>query len=114
MGIVHIILFILGSSCDGISGLNIHRPFTNVEAFDITLSNTDYIEKVSNESSEFEEEHSLRPHPHFWLFMQITEESVFVYWHRRYKYLSIHEHGLVYTCTCMIFVCAYVTVCMCV
>ena len=74
---------IIGSSCEGISGLNIQRPFADTEAYDSTSSNTDYAEKFSNESSEFEEERSFRPHPHFWLFMQITQEQVFVYWHRR-------------------------------
>lgn len=51
------------------------KPFRTVE--EMRSSHKDF------ESVVYEDDQMLQPHPQFWLFMQISEESVNVYLHHR-------------------------------
>jgi len=50
-----------------------------------------------------DEEHVLHPHPKFWLFLQITEELVNVYFHHRYGVLGSTQNVEVISKKCCCF-----------
>lgn len=52
---------------------------------DIVSTKQNTKNQLLSEALDFEEESNLHPHPDFWLFTHISEESVDVYLHRRYE-----------------------------